>query len=564
MKSFLIAILIVFVFTSCGEKSSKRTDNDLNLSDEETDSDSIQDNETGDKSDAEKTDDGQIIDSENDHDLSDEVSDTETEVFTESDESSDIENDENETPDADDSGCIDEQTKTEPCGLNNNGLMPFICDEGLWVENGICADPDVCIINETKTESGTVYICHSGQWKKTRQTFQTGTESDEFGTASVIDSSGNIFVAGYTNGDLDSNAGLGGYDVFLIKFDSDGNKLWTKLYGTNSYDSAVSLAIDTQNNVYIAGVTAGRFPGYYDGGGFADVYVMKIDNDGTVQWTYQYENKIPEEAASVAIDSSGNIYLSGNTSGAIGGNSNIGGYDTFLIKLNSSGTSVWIKQFGSSADDYGKTVAVDSTDNIYVTGMTNGVFAGDSSLGMSDIFIIKFDINGNTLWRKQFGTAGNDETFSSVIDQSNNLFLTGSTNDIFTGETGIGASDIFLTKFSSGGTQLWTDQFGTVADENGITLAVDNSSNIYLSGHTQGSFAGYINQGENDILIAKYDNDGINQWVKQFGSEFVDICYSIAVDNSENIYLSGSTAGSIDGITNAGSFDLFFSIIFAD
>ena len=123
--------------------------------------------------------------------------------------------------------------------------------------------------------------------------------------------------------------------------------------------------------------------------------VEKVNESGTKQWTQQMGTSSDDKGNGVTTDSSGNIYVTGKTGGGgLDGNTNSGDYDIFLVKYNSSGTKQWTKQLGTSSDDYGNGVTTDSSGNIYVTGVTGGGLDGNTSSGIMDIFLVKYNSSG--------------------------------------------------------------------------------------------------------------------------------------------------------------------------
>ena len=134
--------------------------------------------------------------------------------------------------------------------------------------------------------------------------------------------------------------------------------------------------------------------------------------------------------------------------------------------------------------------------------------------------------------------------------------MTGHTEDAFDGFTNQGENDIFLTKYDSSGTHQWMIQIGTSSNDNAYGVAVDSLGNMYVTGHTEGAFDEFINQGENDIFLTKYNSSGDQQWMTQIGTYDYDKAYGVAVDSSGNAYVTGFTFGDLGG-ANAGESDVF-------
>ena len=161
------------------------------------------------------------------------------------------------------------------------------------------------------------------------------------------------------------------------------------------------------------------------------------------------------------MDSSNNLYVGGHTEGIFDGGSNAGNYDVWFAKYDSSGARLWIEQFGSSGEDILKTMAVDLSSNLYIGGNTVGVLDGGSNAGNNDAWFAQYDSSGTRLWIVQFGTVNNDHLKGMAVDSSNNVYIGGQTYGTLTGSNA-GSYDIWLAKYDSSGTQQWIVQFGSI------------------------------------------------------------------------------------------------------
>ena len=178
---------------------------------------------------------------------------------------------------------------------------------------------------------------------------------------------------------------------------------------------------------------------------------MKYNSSGTKQWTKQFGTSSSEQSWALTVDSSDNIYVIGATYGGLDGNTNAGGIDFFLVKYNSSGTKQWTKQLGSTAMDEGLGITTDSNGNIFVTGLTYGGLDGNSSSGISDVFLVKYNSSGDKQWTKQFGTSSDDTGWSVELGGDGYLYLSGYTHGGFDNNTNAGSSDIFVVRLNSNG-----------------------------------------------------------------------------------------------------------------
>lgn len=275
-------------------------------------------------------------------------------------------------------------------------------------------------------------------------------------------------------------------------------------------------------------------------------------------WTKQIGTGQHDYSSIIITDINENIILTGMSSGPLHGETNIGGDDIFIIKYDNNSERVWTKLFGSPHNDSPYDVAIDNNGNIYLTGKAFQGFEGNSEIGIDDIIILKVNASGQKQWAKQLGVTGKNSIGSGIIIDSNNLFITGYTN----GELGSnpdqnGSVDIIIAKYDTDGNQIWIKQYGTEFDDYSTKFSIDNLGNLYIVGYTTGAFGGCTNQGGNDVLILKIDNNGNLIWAKQFGTSEEDYAKSIKIDNSNVFYITGYTYGNLDGNQNQGNSDQF-------
>jgi len=214
------------------------------------------------------------------------------------------------------------------------------------------------------------------------------------------------------------------------------------------------------------------------------------------------------------------------------------------------------QQFGTTGNDVGRGIVLDSSANIYITGSTDGNLDGNISSGLLDIFLTKFDSTGNKLFTRQFGTTGRDTGYGVVVDSSGNVYVTGSTEGIL-GASAFGLSDIFLAKFDSSGNLLFIKQLGTTGFDIGYGVTVDSSGNVYVTGSTEG-ILGSSAFGLSDIFLAKFNSSGNNIFIQQLGTTGIDIGYGVALDSSANAFITGSTEGIL-GASAFGLSDIFLA-----
>jgi len=428
---------------------------------------------------------------------------------------------------------------------------------------------------------GSEYETSSGftTWSGTQQ---LGTSSGDTKTDGVtVDSSGNIYVTGYTSGGLDNNTNSGNTDIFLVKYNSSGVKQWTKQLGTSTSDAGTGVTVDSSGNIYVTGSTKGGLDGNSNTAGSSwDFFLVKYNSSGVKQWTEQYGNVAAEVLGvggyytdfgqGVTVDSSDNIYVTGTI--------NYGGNDIFLVKFYDNGTKQWTKLLGTSSDDrvalgFGEImdgVTVDSSDNIYVVGSTKGGMDNNTNSGGWDFFLVKFNSSGTKQWTQQLGTSSTDYGNAVAVDSSDNIYVTGTTAGGLDNNTHFGANDIFLVKYNSSGEKQWTQQLGGffIGDSSGTIVyshndagtgvTVDSSNNIYVTGSTSKVIVGSnTSYGGVDTVLVKYNSSGAKQWAKQLGTSGHDYGQGVTADSSGNIYVTGKTNGGLDGNTSSGSLDVF-------
>jgi hypothetical protein len=293
-------------------------------------------------------------------------------------------------------------------------------------------------------------------------------------------------------------SGSGDEDVFIHKMDIAGNSLWANQFGTAGYNVGDDIVAD-ESGAYVSGRVQGTLPGQTSAGGY-DAFVSKVDPAGNEVWTRQYGTSGFDSARKIAIDASG-VYVTGGTDGALPGQTNSGSRDVYVRKYDLEGNELWTRQFGTAAYDYGWGIAVD-TSGVYVVGEVDaGALPGQTSSGGIDAFIRKYDLDGNELWTRQFGSAGDDVAYAVLADTSG-VYVTGWTTGALPGQTSAGGMDAFVRKYDPAGTLLWTYQFGSAGEDSAWQLRADTTG-VYVSGVTLGAFPGYSNLGGSDLFMVK-------------------------------------------------------------
>lgn len=396
----------------------------------------------------------------------------------------------------------------------------------------------------------------------------------------TVDALGNIYTSGYFQGTVDFDPGVGafnltsagGFDVFIQKLDAAGNFLWAKSLGGSNFDRGESITLDGSGNVYTTGSFFGTVD--FDPGAATfnltsagtDAFVLKLDNDGN----FLMAKSFGEDAKSIKVDALGNIYTSGTLSGTadydpgpgifnlVSGGQN----DVYVQKMDASGNFLWAKSFGGGGSDIiVKSMTIDISGNIYISGDFDytadfdpgvGIF-NSTSVGARDVFVNKLDNSGNFLWAKSFGSSFMEIGTSITVDSDGNVYTTGSFQNSVDFDPGTGnyslttqgLSDVFIHKMDASGNFLWAISFGGSSYDNGNSITVDGSGNIYTTGDYSGT-------GDYDPGVSNYNLtpsgsvDGfvqkLNQCQTTFGIDTKTECDSHLWIDGNTYYVSNNSA----------------------
>ncbi|MGD9125784.1 MAG: SBBP repeat-containing protein [Planctomycetia bacterium] len=373
---------------------------------------------------------------------------------------------------------------------------------------------------------------------------QVGTDTNDCGTDLAADELGNIYITGWTGGVL-GDASIGGDDFFVSKYNPSGTCQWTKQHGISDNDKALAITLDGLGHIYVAGAITETPPGGIET--FSNTFLNKLDENGEPIWAVQGTDNGLGICSAMTTDETGNLYVSGMMFYILA--------DAFAAKLDSSGTSLWTASSPRLGMDYANDIALDNLNNVCIAAQTQPASDGDT-----DILLIKYDNDGDTLWSKRTGTGEDDTSLGIATDASRNIYVTGKTAGNLSNNNA-GGADAFVRKYNENGQLLWARQWGTTGEDEGTDIAIDASGNIYLLGTTEGEMAG-PNAGGLDVFVRKYDSTGDLAWTKQFGTVGDDTGRRLMVDNLGNIYFTGYTSGNFAGPgTHMGENDIFLAKI---
>ncbi len=501
-------------------------------------------------------------------------------------------------PGADASQIVIRYSDYETLQLNEDGSCSLGNKMGTITENAPVSFQDGNTIATQFVLEGNTLRFELGAYNKNKTlvidpivrewgTYYGGPNYDA-GNSCATDLSGNVFLAGTTTSFVGIAAGGyqngigGGYDAMLVKFTAAGARLWATYYGGGANESGDYCVTDASGNVYMSGYT-GSGTSIAAGGhqntiaGALDLYLVKFDPSGTRLWATYYGGASGEYQTFCAMDASGNVYLSGQTTGsttgiASGGHQNTfggGSMDAFLVKFNTAGVRLWGTYYGGTGDDYGYTCATDASGNVYLTGETyssNAIASGghqNTFGGVSDAFLVKFNSGGVRQWATYYGGANEEMAWFCQIDGSGNIYLggaTGSNNAISSGghQNSFGGNyDGFLVKFNAAGVRQWGTYYGDSGNDFIFSGGIDADGNIYIAGSTasataissggyQNTFAGFI-----DGFFVKFNPSGVRQWGTYYGGTSLDEIYDFTINAAGVIYFCGYT-GSTTGIAGGG------------
>lgn len=400
-------------------------------------------------------------------------------------------------------------------------------------------------------DGGSAGSAGAADWQGTRQLGSTGPDYAE-GVA--VDSSGAVYVTAMTyNGAFDGNRTIGSDDIVLFKLDRAGNKQWSRQLGTTGSDDPRGVAVDRSGNVYVTGTTHGDFDGHISAGN-SDLFLFKFDANGNKLWSIQLGTSDAELVADVVVDKSGAVYVGGDTFGRLDPGQPVDTRDgCFLAKFDGAGAAVWIKQFGTPNCGHVSDVTTDGDGHPYLVG---SVYAKNSGTD-SDSFVVKCDDQGAMLWARTLGTDQPESAYGVATDAAGNVYVAGDTLGGLDGSVSGGDADGFVVKYDGAGTKQWTRQFGTDRSDVAASVIVDAKKGVYVAGSTEGGLDGNANSGLNDLFLIKYDAAGTKQWVRQLGTRGYDYPADMDLDPSGGVFVSGTTTGDLDGNKSAGLSDVF-------
>jgi len=353
-----------------------------------------------------------------------------------------------------------------------------------------------------------------------------GREWRDEAKAIAVDSAGSVYVTGTSANYAEEN--FTSLDYATVKYDTKGKRLWVRRYdGPKHYiDQAAAIAVDRDGNVYVTGTSMGLRSGY-------DYATIKYDTNGKPQWVRRYDGPagMNDTATALAVDSSGNVYVTGKSE-------NYTYLDYATVKYDADGNQRWVARFNGpkSSDDEASAIAVDRNGNVYVTGASMGLHSG------YDYATVKYDPKGNRKWVRRYNGPGNkdDKPAAIAVDRSGNVHVTGGA----VWPDNYGGLNYATIKYDTNGNRKWVRRYNGPWNETdrAVAIAVDSVGNVYVTGE-----AGTNNLIFFDYVTIKYDPDGNRQWMRRLvGPDgWSDSPSGMTVDSAGNVCVTGRVEGDL-------------------
>jgi hypothetical protein len=352
---------------------------------------------------------------------------------------------------------------------------------------------------------------------------------------------GGIFVAGSTTINL-GGPNAGGHDAYLAAYTSTGVRSWIIQFGTEQDDGAYALADDGAGGVYIAGGTGGSLGGPHLGQ--SDAWLARYHSTGTRLWIRQFGTPAWDSASALAADGSGGVYIAGRTRGSLGG-PNSGGPDVYLARYNASGQQLWVRQFGSGLPG-GENIAglaADGAGGVFIGGFTDASLGAPAS-GYTDLWLARYDSDGNRLWLVQYdsGIIGvGIFPWGIAPDSAGGVFLGGYTDSF-------SSAMAFVARYNSAGASVWFRHYDNVPNPHRMLygLAPDGAGGVLVTGALEGG-SHHVPQPPYDAFVAHHDASGERTWLRDFGSSGRESGWAVTSDSADGAYVLGTTTGDLGG-----------------
>ena len=422
-------------------------------------------------------------------------------------------------------------------------------------------------------------------------TAHLGGPQADVGYALATDKEGNVVLVGFYQGTANLGGvpmtSAGQVDFFVAKYDTAGNAMWVRPFGGPGNDMATGVAIDLSGNVYVAGASDGALTiggSSFGANGSTGTFLFSLDPLGNVLSAKAYGGDSYGTLTKVAVSANGTVGVAGSFKGTIdfgngnpltatAGDGGAGDYAAFVAEFDGGGNAQFANALGSDSTTVAQGLAFKSDESVAVVGSFSGTgqFGTTTltSVGQNDVFVAAFDSSGNPLWSKSWGGITNDDGRGIAYDANGNLVVTGgfsSSVDFGGGAvTSKGGSDAFVMKLNSSHALAWVQTFGGTSTDEAVSVSVDTSGELLVGGLFESSLSvgGQMltSAGDKDIFAIKMGATGSTTWAKQFGSAEADEGVGVAFDAKGNSFVTGYFRTNVDFGTgmqsSAGDDDIF-------
>ena len=323
---------------------------------------------------------------------------------------------------------------------------------------------------------------------------------------------------GYIIAGLTTSFGPGDFDVYLIKTSAQGDTLWTRTYGGTRDDWGYSVQQTWDGGYVITGGTESFGPGAPT---YSNVYLIKANASGDTLWTRTYGGPNDDDWGNAIQSTPDGGYIIAGYARSFG----MGNGDAYLVKTNAEGDTLWTRTHGGAFEDVGNSIQQTSDSGYIITGYTKSFGAGKA-----DVYLIKTDAQGDTLWTRTFGGVDDDVGFS-VHQTSDGGYVTAG----YVWSFGAGNQDVYLITTSASGDSIWARTYGGQSNDNGRSVQQTADGGYVIAGYTQSFGAG------NDVYLIKCGASGDTLWTRAYGGEGMDCGNSVLETSSGGFIIGGYT-----------------------
>ena len=294
------------------------------------------------------------------------------------------------------------------------------------------------------------------------------------------------------------------------------NRVWNHLLGTPSFEFDNGVSSDSENAISVIGGAFVSNPASAKGSSTAsfDILIRHFEADGRLAWSALNGSTYNDIGNGITTGKNGEIYITGQTEGNLNDAINSGKSDIFISRYEKDGQRAWTKLLGTQSEDYGYAITVASDGDIWVTGSTEGNLGSEINKGKKDAFVSCYNSLGELKWVKLIGGNGNDIGTAIAPGPFGSVCITGTSTSNNNGFNNEGGADIFVALILADGRMLWLKNLGSRLDDSANSIVLDKDYNIYIAGSTKGEISNQTNNGGSDILLSALTFGGDHLWTK--------------------------------------------------